>query len=73
MKGTVFQKVRFGIHFSTLGVHYCTDIIPNADAFSKLTFICLENDLLADRYQAIILTNDGILLIVPFGKKFNEI
>ena len=40
---------------------------------SKLTIIGSDNGLLSDRRQAIIWTNDGILLIGPLGTNFNEI
>ena len=39
----------------------------------KLTIIGLDNGLSPGRHQAIIWTNAGILLIEPFGTKFNEI
>ena len=40
---------------------------------SKLTIIGSENGLSPGRRQAIIWTNDGILLIGPFGTNFSEI
>ena len=40
---------------------------------NKLTSIGSDNGLLPGQRQAIILTNDGILLIGPLGKKFSEI
>ena len=41
---------------------------------SKLTIIGSDNGLSPDRRQAIIWTNDGILLIGPLGtKNFSEI
>ena len=39
----------------------------------KLTIIGSDNGFSPDRRQAIIWTNDGILLIVPFGTAFCEI
>ena len=41
--------------------------------FSKLTIIGSDNGLLPDRHQAIIRTNDGILLIGPLGTNFSEL
>ena len=40
---------------------------------SKLTIIGSDNDLSPGRRQAIIWTNDGILLIGPLGTNFSEI
>ena len=40
---------------------------------SKLTFIVSDNGLSPGRRQAIIWTNDGILLIGPLGTNFSEI
>ena len=40
---------------------------------SKLTFIGSDNGLSPDRRQAIIWTNDGLLLIGPLGTNFSEI
>ena len=40
---------------------------------SKLTIIGSDNGLSPDRRQAIIWTNDGILLIGPLGTNFSEI
>ena len=40
---------------------------------SKLTIIGSDNGLSPDRRQAIIWTNDGILLIGPLGPNFSEI
>ena len=40
---------------------------------SKLTIIGSDNGLSPDRCQAIIWTNDGLLLIGPLGTNFNEI
>ena len=40
---------------------------------SQLTIIASDNGLLLGRHQAIIWTNDGILLIWPLGTNFNEI
>ena len=40
---------------------------------SKLTIIASDNGLSPGRRQAIIWTNDGILLIGPVGTNFNEI
>ena len=40
--------------------------------FSKLTIIDSDNGLSADRCQAIIWTNAGILLIEPLGTKISE-
>ena len=40
---------------------------------SKLTIIGSENGLSPDRRQAIIWTNDGLLLIGPLGTNFSEI
>ena len=40
---------------------------------SKLTIIGSDNGLAPGRRQAIIWTNDGILLIGPLGTNFNEI
>ena len=40
---------------------------------SKLTIIGSDNGLLPGRCQAIIWTNDGILLIGPIGTNFGEI
>ena len=40
---------------------------------SKLTIIASDNGLAPGRRQAIIWTNDGILLIGPLGTNFNEI
>ena len=40
---------------------------------SKLTIIVSDNGLSPGRYQAIIRTNAGILLIGPLGINFNEI
>ena len=40
---------------------------------SKLTIIGSDNGLSPDRHQAIIWTNDGILLIGPLGTNFSEI
>ena len=40
---------------------------------SKLSIVGLDNGLSPDRRQAIILTNDGILLIGPLGTNFSEI
>ena len=40
---------------------------------SKLTIIGSDNGLSPGRRQAIIWTNDGILLIGPFGTNFSEI
>ena len=40
---------------------------------SKLTIICSDDGLSPDRHWAIILTNDGILLIGPVGANFREI
>ena len=40
---------------------------------SKLTIIGSDNDLLPGQRQAIIWTNDGILLIKPIGTNFSEI
>ena len=39
----------------------------------KLTIIGLDNGLSPGRRQAIIWTNDGILLIGPLGTNFSEI
>ena len=39
----------------------------------NLTIIGLDNGLLPGRRQAIICTNDGILLIRTLGKNFSEI
>ena len=39
----------------------------------KLTIIGSDNGLLPGRRQAIIWTNDGILLIGPLGTNFSEI
>ena len=39
----------------------------------KLTIIASDNGLSPGRRQAIIWTNDGILLIGPLGTNFNEI
>ena len=39
----------------------------------KLTIIGSDNGLSPDRHQAIIWTNDGILLIGPVGTNFSEI
>ena len=39
----------------------------------KQTTICSDNGLSPGRHQAIIWTNDGILLIWPLGTNFNEI
>ena len=39
----------------------------------KLAIIGSDNGLLPDRRQAIIWTNDGILLIGPLGTNFSEI
>ena len=41
--------------------------------FSKLTIIGSDNGLSPGRRQAIIWTNDGILLIGPLGTNFGEI
>ena len=38
----------------------------------KLTIIGSDNGLSPDRRQAIIWTNDAILLIGPLGTNFNE-
>ena len=40
---------------------------------NKLSVIASDNGLSAGRRQAIIWTNAGILLIGPFGAKFNDI
>ena len=40
---------------------------------SKLAIIGSDNGLSPDRRQAIIWTNDGILLIRPLGTNFSEI
>ena len=40
---------------------------------SKLTIIGSDNGLSPDRRQAIIWTNDGILLIGPLGTNLSEI
>ena len=40
---------------------------------SKLTIIGSDNSLSPGRRQAIIWSNDGILLIGPLGTNFNEI
>ena len=40
---------------------------------SKLTIIGADNGLSPDRRQAIIWTNDGLLLIGPLGTNFSEI
>ena len=40
---------------------------------SKLTIIASDNGLSPGRRQAIIWTNDGILLIGTLGTNFNEI
>ena len=40
---------------------------------SKLTIIGSDNGLSPDRRQAIIWTNDGLLLIRPWGTNFSEI
>ena len=40
---------------------------------SELTIIGSDNDLSPGRHQAIIWTNDGILLIRPLGTNFSEI
>ena len=40
---------------------------------SKLSIIGSDNGLSPDRRQAIIWTNDGIMLIGPLGKNFSEI
>ena len=40
---------------------------------SKLTLIGSDNGLAPGRRQAIIWTNDGILLIWPLGTNFSEI
>ena len=45
-------------------MHICT---------SKLTIIGSDNGLSPCQRQAIIWTNDGILLIVPLGKNLSEI
>ena len=39
----------------------------------KLTIICSDNGLAPSRRQAIIWTNDGILLTGPLGTNFSEI
>ena len=41
--------------------------------FGNLTIIGSDNDLSPSRRQAIIWTNDGILLIGPLGTNFSEI
>ena len=40
---------------------------------SKLTIIGSDNGLSPDRHQAIIWTNEGLLLIRPLGTNFSEI
>ena len=40
---------------------------------SKLTIIASDNGLSPGLRQAIIWTNDGILLIWPFGTNFSEV
>ena len=40
---------------------------------NKLTIIGSDNGLSPDRRQAIIWTNDGLLLIGPLGTNFSEI
>ena len=40
---------------------------------NKLTIIVSDNGLLSGRHQAIIWTNDGILLIGPLRTNFSEI
>ena len=40
---------------------------------SKLTIIGSDNGLSPDRHQAMIWTDDGILLIGPLGTSFSEI
>ena len=42
-------------------------------SISKLTIIGSDNGLSPDRLQAIIWTNDGLLLIGPLGTNFSEI
>ena len=46
-----------------------------SDAYmhKKLTIIGSDNGLSPDRRQAIIWTNDGMLLIGPLGRNFSEI
>ena len=39
---------------------------------SNLTIICSDNGLSPPRRQAIIWTNDGILLIGPFGTNLSD-
>ena len=46
---------------------------PSDICVRNLTIIGSDNGLLPGRHQAIICTNDGILLIGPLGTNFNEI
>ena len=54
----------------------CVNSFRQVDAYicvNKLTIVGLDNGLSPDRRQAIIWTNDGILLIGPLATNFSEI
>ena len=56
---------------SHIGIPHCCRAMHIC--VSKLTIIGSDNDLSPGRCQAIIWTNDGILLIGPLGTNFSEI
>ena len=60
----IFSKSRVDITHWGRVTHICV---------SKLTIIVPDNGLSPGRRQAIIWTDDGILLIGPLGTKFSEI
>ena len=59
-----FTKLNDGLTHWGRVTHICV---------SKLTIIGSDKGLSPGRRQAIIWTNDGILLIEPLGTNFNEI
>ena len=52
---------------------YQFGFVPDCIYISKLTIIGSDNGLSPGLHQAIIWTNDGILLIRPLGTNFSEI
>ena len=60
---TIYRNIYLLTHWGRL-THICV---------SKLTIIAADNGLSPGRRQAIMWTNDGILLIWPLGTNFSEI
>ena len=70
MNDITYMNIRPGNIYLIQAEHQCwvTHI-----CVSKLTTIGSDNGLLPGRYQAIIWTNAGILLIGPLGTNFSAI